>query len=157
MPRKLLVENTAASIKLKLDLSVNLERRSIIIKYRKSHLILSAIAIVFGTITIIVGLRVNSGVNPGYQVFLPLLYFNTAMGLAYVYVGITIWRNIILGKKLSLVIFSINFMMLLFIVSLSFSDNVVATQSVAAMAFRTALWLMIFLGLFKMSKNPEFT
>jgi hypothetical protein len=39
-------------------------------------------AILFGVATIIAGVRVLAGADPGYTVFQPLLIYNTAMGIA---------------------------------------------------------------------------
>ena len=51
------------------------------------HRILSLAAVLFGVVTLIAGTRVLAGADPGYRVFLPLLLYNIAMGVAYVAAG----------------------------------------------------------------------
>ena len=38
------------------------------------------------------------GSDPGYEVFRPLLIYNTAMGLAYLAAGIAVWRRVEVGR-----------------------------------------------------------
>src|ERR1035437_674208 len=64
---------------------------------RKVVLAAAIAAILFGIVTMIAGARVLLGSDPGYIVYLPLLQFNTAMGLTYVAVGAIAWRNLKLG------------------------------------------------------------
>ena len=45
----------------------------------------------FGVATLFAGSRVLLGSDPGYEVFRPLLIYNTAMGAAYLAAGITVW------------------------------------------------------------------
>jgi hypothetical protein len=54
---------------------------------------LSFIAVLFGLVTIFAGSRVLLGSDPGHVVFLPLLIYNTAMGIVYVSAGIVAFRN----------------------------------------------------------------
>lgn len=45
--------------------------------------ILALAALFFGLATIVAGVRVLTGADPGYLVFRPLLVYNTVMGLMY--------------------------------------------------------------------------
>ena len=104
-------------------------------------------AVLFGLVTIIAGTRVLAGSDPGYNVFLPLLIYNTAMGVVYIAAGVTTWRNLIRGKYAAASIFVLNFLMLVIIGYLHMTGTSVAVESVFAMIFRTVLWLMLYLGL----------
>jgi hypothetical protein len=106
------------------------------------------VAIAFGLATIVAGGRVLRGADPGYVVFRPLVLFNTAMGAAYVAAGIIIWRSAGRGTYAAAAIFLVNFVVLAIVAWLSISAApVVAAESVAAMTFRTVVWLLLYLGL----------
>ena len=109
--------------------------------------VLSLVAVLFGLVTIIAGTRVLAGSDPGYNVFLPLLIYNIAMGVVYIAAGVTTWRNIIRGKNAAASIFVLNFLVLGIIGYLHMMGTSVAVESVLAMIFRTILWLMLYLGL----------
>ena len=117
---------------------------------RRTQLIhrgLSLAAVLFGLITIIVGSRVLSGSDPGYSVFLPLLLYNIVMGVAYITAGITMWRNPAHGRNAAAAIFTLNFVVLGTVSYLYAVGASVAVESVAAMTFRTVVWLVLFLGI----------
>ena len=109
------------------------------------------IAVLFGIATIIAGTRVLTGSDPGYIVFLPLLVYNTAMGIAYVAAGVIAWRSLDQGKYAAATIFVLNFIVLGTISYLYATGSAVAINSVRAMTFRTVVWLALFLGLAWMS------
>ncbi|MCP4290157.1 MAG: hypothetical protein GY792_38085 [Gammaproteobacteria bacterium] len=111
------------------------------------HRILVLIAVLFGLITVIAGTRVLAGSDPGYYVFLPLLLYNTVMGVAYIVVGIIMWRNTTQGKYAAASIFGLNFLVLGIVGYLYAAEASVAVNSVGAMIFRTVIWLVLFLGL----------
>jgi hypothetical protein len=111
------------------------------------HRVVSLAAVLFGIITIIVGSRVLSGSDPGYNVFLPLILYNIAMGVAYIAAGITMWRNSTQGKYAAVAIFTLNFIVLGTVSYLYAVGASVAVESVAAMTFRTVVWLVLFLGI----------
>lgn len=115
--------------------------------------IASVAAMVFGVITIVVSSRIlYLGSDPGYYVFLPLLIFNHIMGVAYLVAAYQIWKNKQKGKIAALAIFLINLLVLVLIGVIYLINAGVATDSLGAMSFRTAIWLLIFLSL-KMKKN----
>jgi hypothetical protein len=109
--------------------------------------VLALVAIVFGVMTIVAGTRVLGGADPGYIVFRPLLIYNTAMGLAYVAAGVVAWRNLVAGKRAAAAIFLLNLLVLGTIAYLYTAGSAIAVESLGAMAFRTIVWLLLFLGL----------
>jgi hypothetical protein len=109
--------------------------------------VLSLAAVLFGLVTIIAGTLVLTGSDPGYNVFLPLLIYNTAMGVFYMAAGVTTWRNLSRGKYAAASIFVLNLIVLGIIGYLHMTGTSVAVESVLAMIIRTAIWLMLYLGL----------
>jgi len=121
--------------------------------------VLSLAAALFGLVTIFAGARVLAGSGPGYTVFRPLLIYNTAMGVAYVAAGIIAWRSLDLGKYMAATIFVLNLLVLGAIGYLYTAGGAVAVESLLASAFRTVVWLLLFLGLAWMSHinyRPDF-
>ena len=113
--------------------------------------VLALAAASFGLVTIIAGVRVLAGSDPGYIVFRPLLIYNTAMGIVYVAAGIIAWRSLDRGKHAAVAIFVLNFLMLAAIGFLYTTGSAVAIESLLAMTFRTVVWFVLFLGLAWMS------
>lgn len=117
---------------------------------------LALVAVLFGFATIVAGTRVLAGADPGYIVFLPLLIFNTVMGVIYVLAGFTLWRSLDRGRYAAAAIFSLNLLVLAVVAYLYQSDQGVALDSVRAMSLRTGVWLVLFLGLAWLSrKSPR--
>ena len=108
---------------------------------------MAIVAALFGLVTIFVGVRVLSGVDPGYIVFQPLLIYNTSMGLAYLAAGLIIWRNSARGMTAAGLIFCINLLVLLTIVYLFLVGRAIAVDSLRAMSLRTIVWLVLYIGL----------
>ena len=104
-------------------------------------------AVLLGVATVVTGLRVLTGWDPGYPVFRPLLIFNTAMGPVYLAAGVTAWRSVPMGKRAAGAIVVLNAVVLGAVVVLHSADLGVAVDSVRAMVFRTVVWLLLFLGL----------
>lgn len=109
--------------------------------------VLSVIAMLFGIATLVAGLRVLLGADPGYAVYQPLLFFNTVMGVAYVAAGIAAWFSTSRGWRAALSIFGFNAIALAMIAYLHAVPGTVALESVQAMILRTAVWLVLALGL----------
>lgn len=107
---------------------------------------LSFIAIAFGFATLIAGARVLAGADPGYVAFRPLLLFNTVMGVVYMVTGLLIWRGTSAARVAAGSIFVVNLAVLAGIAYLYRADGAVARESLAAMSFRTAVWLLLFVG-----------
>lgn len=122
--------------------------------HRKVVKFCAAAAVIFGIATVAAGSRVLLGSDPGYIVFKPLLLFNTAMGVAYVVVGVLAWQRSGLGASGAALIALLNLAVLGGIALLRAGDGPVATTSLQAMAFRTAVWVVFFLVFFRASRQP---
>lgn len=105
-----------------------------------------AVAVLFGAATILAGVRVLRGVDPGYQVFRPLLVFNTGMGAAYLGVGVALWRRTNAGRYAAGAIFLLNLLVLAVIGMIYRRGGAIAAESLQAMTLRTAVWLALFLS-----------
>jgi len=110
------------------------------------RILATCIAVLFGVATIFAGSRVLLGSDPGYEVFRPLLVYNTAMGVAYLAAGIAIWRSVNAGRYAAGVIFLLNLLVLVGIVVLYRSGGAVAVDSLRAMTLRTVVWLALFIA-----------
>ena len=108
--------------------------------------IVVGVALVFGVVTLLAGARVLLGSDPGYEVFRPLLIYNTSMGLAYLAAGIAVWRNAKAGRNAAGVIFVLNLVVLVGILVIYRSGGAVAVESLRAMTLRTVVWLVLFFG-----------
>ena len=106
------------------------------------------IAYIFGAVTIAAGSRVLLGADPGYAVYRPLLLFNTLMGAIYVAAGVIIWFTIDHGRWAAAAVFGINSVALVVVATLHSTGETVAPESLQAMSFRVAVWLVLALGLF---------
>ncbi|MDZ7660841.1 hypothetical protein [Thiohalophilus sp.] len=118
---------------------------------------LALIAVLFGVVTVFAGSRVLTGSDPGYVVFLPLLVYNTVMGFIYIGVGIVAWRNVHSGRNGAAAVFVLNLLVLAAIWLLYNSGGAVAIDSLRAMTLRTAAWLLLFIGLFWLSRRTAET
>lgn len=105
------------------------------------------VAVVFGLGTVVSGLRVLAGADPGYVVLRPLLLFNTLMGAAYIAAGIVMFRTPRGGAVAAGMIFYLNLLVLGAIGILYATGGAVAVDSVRAMIFRTVVWLVLYLTL----------
>ncbi len=105
--------------------------------------IAAGIAALLGVMTIIAGSRVLLGANPGYVVVRPVLFFNVVMGAMYVVAAVLMLRAPSHGNALAWIIAEANLAVLIGIVVLRLVHPPVATETLAAMAFRTAAWFGI--------------
>ena len=125
-------------------------------RYVKSiHRVLALVAVLFGLATIVAGVSVLAGADPGYTVFQPLLIYNAAMGMVYLAAGVIAWRSLDRGKYVAGTIFVLNFLVLGTIGYLYATGTAVAIDSLRAMAFRTVVWLVLFLGLAWVSRKSN--
>ena len=104
-------------------------------------------------IGILAGGRVLAGNDPGYVVYRPLLFFNTAMGVAYVIAGFLMLSKPRQGKLAAAVIFLLNVIVFAFIGYLYANSDVVAIDSILAMTLRTGVWLALLLGMVWLQHN----
>lgn len=114
--------------------------------------IAAAVAVIFGVVTLFAGGSVLVGRDPGYVVYKPLLYYNVAMGFAYVWAGLLIWRSVQRGRGAAFAIFVLNLLVLIGIVVASRTGSDVASESFGAMTFRTVLWLVLYLAVARASR-----
>lgn len=108
--------------------------------------VVSTVAVLFGIATLAAGGRVLLGADPGYVVFLPLLAYNTVMGVAYIAAGVAVWRNPSAGKSAAAGILALNVLVLGATLIASRSGATIANDSVRAMILRTVVWLALFVG-----------
>lgn len=113
---------------------------------RAVQMLAAAVAVLFGVATIFAGGRVLLGSDPGYVVFRPLLIYNTAMGVAYLAAGLTIWRSLNRGRYVAGAVFLLNLFVLVGIILIYSSGGAVAMDSLRAMTLRTVVWLGLFLA-----------
>jgi len=110
------------------------------------RIILVLVAVLFGLLTLFAGTRVFLGADTGYEVYQPLLRFNTLMGGIYILAGLlALWR-IKQGVQLAALIFALNLIALTTVFYLFKEGNIISIQSLAAMSFRTAAWLVLLIG-----------
>lgn len=127
-------------INSKMETEVKTDRRIKWIRYTAAFT-----AGAFGLLTVFKGSTTLLGVSdPGYNLFLPLLVFNTVMGIFYIISGNLIFKNAEKGKRSSGIISLINLLVFLLIVIIYFSADHVASESVFAMAIRTMVWFAIY-------------
>jgi len=104
---------------------------------------MAGITLVFGAATLAAGASVLLGRDTGYVVHRPLLIFNTAMGIAYAAASVVIWRDVVRGRRAAAVILALNVAVLGLVSYLYRTGEAVAIESVRAMTFRSAVWLVI--------------
>lgn len=122
-------------------------------RVRIVQILAATVAVLFGLATLFAGGRVLLGSDPGYVVFRPLLIYNTAMGMAYLAAGITIWRNINAGRYAAGTIFLLNLLVLVGILLVYRSGGAVAVDSLRAMSFRTVVWLLLFMAVWWIGRS----
>lgn len=118
--------------------------------FRKAAAVLG---ILFSILTLIEGSEILLGITqPGYTVFVPLLFYNIIMGVVGIAIGISIWINHrkCFGNAAAVTI--THLMVWLIISSLYFFTNAVALHSVSAMAIRSFVWLVIVFTVWKTKK-----
>ena len=119
------------------------------------HRSVAILAVIFGVVTVLAGGRVLAGVDPGYVVFRPLLLFNAAMGVVYVWAGLRAWRDPRRGRAWARAIALLNLLVLCAVAVAYVAGAGVAVQSLAAMSFRTLVWGGFFLALSSASRATE--
>lgn len=115
--------------------------------------VVAAIAVLFGALTVFAGGRVLLGADPGYEVFRPLLIYNTVMGFVYVAGGLIAWRSLRPGRNAAAGIFVLNLAILLGIYLLHSSGSGIAVESLRAMTLRSAVWLGLFIALWWLARE----
>jgi hypothetical protein len=91
--------------------------------------------------SIVAGGKAMQGWNPGYNVLSWLPVYNFVMGLLTLIPAVLLWINHRLGLAASTATFGVHTLVLLVLI-IAFRDQV-AIQSIAAMIFRLAMWIII--------------
>ncbi len=111
---------------------------------------IAGIAVIMGLLPVITGTRVLSGsFDPGYTSFPLLIGYNIFMGLVSMVAGYLIWTRHKQALLISGIIASGHILVLLSL--LTIFNDVIATQSIKAMIFRSVVWVVIFLFVRKFS------
>ena len=96
-----------------------------------------------GIISIISGSSVLLGFREvGYTVLNGLVVYNVAVGVLSVITAFLIWKHFVFSKKMIFLILIFHGSVLAY---LYFFSETVAMESIKAMTFRVAIWLMIFI------------
>jgi hypothetical protein len=103
--------------------------------------IASILAFLIGIMSIVAGGKVMHGWNPGYSVLSWLPIYNFAMGILTLIPAIMIWFNHRYALTAALATFGIHTIVLLLI--LTAFQGEVARESILAMTFRLATWIII--------------
>ncbi len=112
--------------------------------------IIAVIAIVIGIMAIFAGSSVLLGIfNPGYQHYNTLIIYNVIIGIASIITGILIWKKNEKAFLFSLIITILHISVLLLLISIF--SNIIANQSIHAMMFRSIVWLIITLVIWKVN------
>ena len=119
--------------------------------------VMALAAVVFGAATVVAGARVLTGSDPGYVVYLPLLIYNSVMGVVYIGVGASAWQRIDYGRNGAAAVFLLNLLVLVAIWILYTSGGAVAVDSLRAMMLRTAVWGALFVGFWWLNRRSPDT
>jgi len=96
-----------------------------------------------GIMSIISGSSVLLGfLEVGYRVLNELVVYNVALGVLSVITAFLIWKHVLLSKKMIFLILIFHGSVLAY---LYFFSETVAMESIKAMTFRVAIWLIIFI------------
>lgn len=101
----------------------------------------SILAFLVGAMSIVAGAMVMRGWRPGYSVLSWLPVYNFAVGLLTLIPAVLLWVNSRHALTASIVILGVHTIILLLL--LTFFRGQVANQSIGAMAFRLAAWIVI--------------
>lgn len=114
------------------------------------------VAVLFGLATVFTGGRVLLGMfAPGYAVVLPLVAFNTIMGVVYIAAARRIKSDAARGRVAAIAIAGTNLFALVVLVAYALAGTVVAAESFVAMSVRTAVWVGIVLALTYVVRSRE--
>lgn len=102
----------------------------------------SSLAFLIGAMSIVAGGMVMRGWQPGYSVLSWLPVYNFVMGFLSLIPAVLLWVDSRYVLTASIVTFGVHAIVLLLL--LTFFRGQVANQSIGAMAFRLAVWIVIF-------------
>ena len=110
--------------------------------------IIATLAIIFGLMAVVTGSRVILDIfDPGYQYYTALVVYNIIMGMVSIIVGILIWQKNVKSLMFSVLIFGFHFVVLLILVTIFY--DIISTQSIGAMLFRSSAWLIFTIIIWK--------
>ena len=101
----------------------------------------AGLALLIGALSIVAGGMAMRGWNPGWSVLKWLPVYNFVMGILSLIPAVLLWINHPYAMTASLTVFGTHAVVLLLL--LSIFRGKVARQSIRAMAFRVATWLLI--------------
>jgi len=103
--------------------------------------ITAVLAVIIGLLSVIVGTSVLLGFfDPGYQYFELLIIYNIIVGVVSTADGILIWQK---SKKVLLLSYIITgFHVLVLLLLLIMYREIISTNSINAMVFRSGLWII---------------
>ncbi len=118
--------------------------------------IASFLALILGVMSVFAGGKVLLGIDTKYYTIINwLVVYNVIFGFISIVAAYFIWKNNTYAKKVTVFIFSMHLLMLLY---LKFMSTTVASESIKAMLFRVTVWIIIiFLSILipKYFKKPK--
>lgn len=110
--------------------------------------IIAVLASIIGIMAAITGSRVLLGnFDPGYQYFTILIVYNVTMGVVSVIAGVLIWQR--LNNALLLAYFITGAHIIVFILLKTIFSDVISDHSVNAMTFRSVVWIIFTVVIWK--------
>ena len=111
------------------------------------------VAILVGLLSLVSGSAVLLDIKqPAYHVLPLLVIYNVVMGVVSLAAGIGIWRNCGRAARLAFFVASAHTAVLLILLFFNVTNRPVASESIAAMIFRTLVWLGISFTVWKAQK-----
>jgi len=106
-----------------------------------------------GLLSVVAASRVLLGsMQPSYIVLPALVIYNLAMGIVSLVAGIGLYANRLWAGKLASYIAAGHLIVLITLTAFYLTKNAVATESLGAMVFRSAVWLGIAVAAMKTNK-----
>ena len=106
----------------------------------------SILAFLIGVMSIIAGGKAMRGWDPGYSVLAWLPVYNFVMGIVTNIPAVLLWVNNRYAAISSIAVFGIH--AIITVLLLTAFQGMVARQSIAAMLFRLAVWIVILVLIF---------
>lgn len=104
--------------------------------------IIAVLASIIGIMATITGSRVLLGLfDPGYEYFTALIVYNIIMGLVSLFAGTLIWKRN--SKALLIASFITTAHIIVFLLLKTVFSDIISDHSVNAMTFRSVIWIII--------------
>jgi len=114
---------------------------------------MAILGMLVGLLSVVAASRVLLGsMQPSYVVLPALVIYNLAMGVVSLVAGLGLYANRLWAGKLSSFIAAGHLIVLLTLTALYLAKHAVATESLGAMVFRSAVWLGIAVAAMKTNK-----